>query len=383
MTNKLGAMLATTILAMGLSACSGDDGSDGATGATGAVGAAGPAGPGGAAGEPGTADVLVDLSLIGRYSSGVVGESAAEIVSFDAASKRLFVINAAAVSVDVLDIANPADPKKVATITEAGGSANSVAVFDGIVAVALEAAVKTDNGKVAFYNAATLEKIKEVDVGALPDMLTFTPDGKAVLVANEGEPSEGYTVDPIGSISVIDLRAGVAAATVKTLDFSAFNDQADTLRAAGVRIYGPGASVAQDLEPEYIAVAADGKSAWVSLQEANSAAVLDIADLANPSITRIRSFGLKDHSIIGNELDASDRDSRINIRNWPVKGLYQPDAIASYNFNGKAYYVTANEGDDRNDFIPGEETKRVSALVLDPAVFPDAANLQLATHLVM
>ncbi|WP_411887443.1 choice-of-anchor I family protein [Hydrocarboniphaga effusa] len=369
---KYALSLAAMLFAAGLSACSGDDGSDGATG---------PAGEDGAVGEPGTNSVLIELSLLGRYASGLTGESAAEIVTYDPATKRLFVVNAAEVSIDVLDAANPSAPAKLGSIQSEGGSANSVAVSGGIVAVAIQAGTKTDNGKVEFYNSSSLAKLGEVAVGALPDMLTFTPDGKAVLVANEGEPDAGYAVDPVGSISVIDLRAGVAAATVKTLGFEAYNDRADELRAKGVRIYGPGSSVAQDLEPEYIAISPDGKTAWATLQEANAAAVIDLSDIASPTLVDIRPFGLKDHSIIGNELDASDRDGRINIRNWPVKGLYQPDAIAAYDFNGKTYYVTANEGDDRNDFIPGEETKRVKAAALDATIFPDAATLKLDANL--
>jgi DNA-binding beta-propeller fold protein YncE len=362
---RFGLTLMATTLAVGLGACSGDDG------------AAGPAG------SDGNGDALIELNLIGRYASGLTEESAAEIVAFDAESKRLFVVNAAEVSIDVLDLSNPAAPAKIGKIQSAGGAANSVAVFKGVVAVAIEAPIKTDNGKVEFYDAKTLEKISEIGVGALPDMLTFTPDGKAVLVANEGEPNAGYTVDPVGSISVIDLRDGVTSPKVKTAGFEAYNDQTEALRAQGIRIYGPGATVAQDLEPEYIAVAEDGLSAWVSLQEANAAAVLDLSNLSAPVITRLVPFGTKDHSLPGNELDASDRDGpgngpRIDIRNWPVRGLYQPDAIASYRFNGKNYYVTANEGDDRNDFIPGEETKRLSSgsVVLDTAVFPDAAALK-------
>jgi DNA-binding beta-propeller fold protein YncE len=375
-------MIAATF-ALGLGACSGDDGKDGVDGTNGSPGTPG------TPGTPGLGDVLLDLKPIGRYASGKVEVSAAEIVTYDATTQRLFVVNAADATVDVLDLANPAAPAKIGTIaTTGGGSANSVAVHDGLVAVAVQAESKTDNGTVEFFNASTLAKISEVTVGALPDMLTFAPDGTAVLVANEGEPTADYETDPPGSISVIDLRAGAATPSVVTVGFESFNDQADALRAQGVRIYGPGATVAQDLEPEYIAVAPDGKSAWVTLQEANAAAVLDLADIAAPTVTRIVPFGLKDHSIIGNELDASDRDGpgngpRINLRNWPVKGLYQPDAIAAYDFAGKTYYVTANEGDDRNDFIPGEETRRVSAgaVVLDPAIFPDAATLKQNANL--
>jgi DNA-binding beta-propeller fold protein YncE len=370
MESKRGLVVVALVAASALAACDGDDG---------ATGPQGPQGPGGPAGS---GELLLDLSLIGRYDSGLFDQSAAEIVAHDPQTQRLFVVNSAAAAVDVLNIADPAEPVLLETIDASaeGAGANSVAVFGGVAAVAIEAEAKTDPGKVVFYDTTSLQKIGEAAVGALPDMLTFTPDGSAVLVANEGEPSAGYLVDPVGSVSVIDVRQGFVNPPVATAGFETFNDQADALRAAGVRIYGPGASVAQDLEPEYIAVAADGRSAWVSLQEANAAAVLDLSDLAAPVVSRLVPFGLKDHSVLGNELDASDRDGRISIRNWPVKGIYQPDAIAAYSFNGKTYYVTANEGDDRNDFIPDEETERVRALIdagrLDPEVFADQETLR-------
>jgi hypothetical protein len=369
---KQGLAAAFAVLAVGLSACDGDDGAAGPAGPQGPVGPNGPQGPGG------SGDVVLDLSLIGRYASNVFDEGAAEIVAYDADTQRAFVINASAATVDVLNVADPTAPVLLETIDASaeGAGANSVAVFDGVAAVAIEADPKTDPGKVVFYDTSSLQKLGEADVGALPDMVTFTPDGSAVLVANEGEANEGYTVDPLGSVSVIDVTGGFAAPSVATADFSAFNGDAAALRAAGVRIYGPGATVAQDLELEYIGIAVDGQSAWVALQEANAIGVLDLSDLAAPVFTDILPLGYKDHRILGNELDASDRDGGINIRNWPVLGMYQPDAIASYAFNGKTYYVTANEGDDRNDFIPDEETVRIKDLTLDAEAFPDAATLQ-------
>src|SRR5262245_53478433 len=324
----------------------------------------------------GNSNLQIKLTMLGRYDSGVRGASGAEIVQHDPLSQRLFTVNAQARSVDVISIADPSSPTLVGTLTEALGNANSVAVHQGLVAVAFEAPVKTDLGSVVFYNAQTLEKLATFQVGALPDMLTFTEDGEAVLVANEGEPSVNYTADPVGSVSVIDLRWAEnrlngpelqAVGVVRTADFSAFNAEIDELRAAGVRIYGPGADVAHDLEPEYIAVAHDGQSAWVSLQEANSIGVLDLSDLGAPYFSAILPLGLKDHSLPGNELDASDQDPQgsptQNIRNWPVKGLYEPDAIASYAIKGKSYYVLANEGDDRNDWLEPDETNRVRALI--------------------
>ncbi len=292
--------------------------------------------------------VSLQLVKIGGYASGIFGQSAAEIPAFDPASKRAFVVNAAAGKVDVLDLSDPTKPAKVGELSSAallaGSEINSVAARAGIVAVAIQASPKTDNGRVAFYKASDLSLISHVEVGALPDMLIFTPNGKKVLVANEGEPSDDYQIDPEGSISIIDISK-VSAPTVKTAGFAAFNGQEAALRAKGVRIFGPGANAARDFEPEYIAVSADGKTAWATLQENNALAKLDIA---TATVTDILPLGYKDHGMAGNEIDVSDTDRAANILAWPgVRGLYLPDAMASYKVAGKTYLVTANEGDAR------------------------------------
>ncbi len=61
--------------------------------------------------------------------------------------------------------------------------------------------------------------------------------------------------------------------------------------------YGPGATLAQDLEPEYIAVSHDSKTAWVTLQENNAMAILDIEAGV---FTQLVGLGFKDHSQDGN-----------------------------------------------------------------------------------
>jgi hypothetical protein len=231
----------------------------------------------------------------------------------------------------------------------AGSRVNSVAAQGGIVAVAIEAVPKTNPGRVAFYKASDLSLLSHVEVGALPDMLIFTPDSKTVLVANEGEPSDDYQIDPDGSVSIIDISK-IATPTVKTAGFAAFNGKEAELRAKGVRIFGPGANAAKDFEPEYIAVSADGKTAWAALQENNALAKIDIA---SATVTDILPLGYKDHGVAGNEIDVSDGDGKpalmgIDIRTWSgLKGMYMPDAMASYTVAGKTYLVTANEGDAR------------------------------------
>ena len=290
----------------------------------------------------------LSLEFVGRYSSRVFGESAAEITGYDPASRRAFVVNAQEGSLNVLDMSDPAAPTLLDTLTVGDiandAVVNSVAVQGGLVAVAIESSPKTAPGFAAVYDAATLSLRGSVQVGAQPDMLTFTPDGKYLLVANEGEPSDDYQIDPEGSVSVIDVT-DPDNLQVRTAGFSAFNSQKARLIESGVRVFGPGASVAQDLEPEYITVSEDSTTAWVALQENNALAKVDIA---SATITDILPLGYKDHGVEGQGLDASDENGEIDIRTWPgVFGMYHPDAIASFTHNGETYILTANEGDAR------------------------------------
>ena len=323
----------------------------------------------------------ISLSLLGRYESGVFAQGAAEIPAFDAASKRAFVVNAKKGMLDVLDLTDPAKPKLIGEIDAktivAGAEVNSVAVYNGIVAVAVQAPNKTDNGFAAFYKASDLSLISYVAVGALPDMITFSPDGKTVLVSNEAEPSLDYQTDPEGSVSVINI-SDISKPVAKVADFKEWNSKRAELLAKGVRLFGPNASVVQDLEPEYITVSKDNKTAWVTLQENNALAKIDIA---TATVLDIVALGYKDHGLEANALDASDLDSAdeksgaINIKPWAgVRGMYMPDSIGNYQADGKTFLVTANEGDarewfgDEEGYFKGEakgfvETFRVKHLV--------------------
>ncbi len=490
--------------------------------------------------------------------AGTVELEGAEISAYDSGTQRIFVTgeagenNAFNIAQDspilqAVDVSDPSNPTVIGQIdlSSYGAGVQSVAVNNGVVAVAVSAETSTEPGKVVFFNASDYSELSQVEVGVLPDMLTFTPDGMKVLVANEGEPNDDYTVDPEGSISIIDV-SDISTPTVTTADFTAFNGQEDTLRSEGVRIFGKKAdgtmsSAAEDFEPEYIAVSADGTAAFVALQENNAFAVLDIA---SATVTDILPLGFKDWSganptlkpfkatfegsqevtpntstaagsallqlnqagdalsytmtiegldfgelaggeaqttdtgddvtgihfhnaargeggsvvfgIVGPEQDTDDRtisinddgsttisgvwettdteasesltnfvadlqaantdedvdlyfnihteefpmgeirgqvmgasveldasnrdgdgDGEINFANYPILGMYQPDAIASYEANGETYYVTANEGDAR-DYDGFSEEVRVGddEIILDPTAFPDAATLQ-------
>ncbi|MDD3444255.1 MAG: choice-of-anchor I family protein [Zavarzinia sp.] len=308
----------------------------------------------------------IGATLLGVADSGS-GEAGSEVSAYDVATMRLFVTNGAEQRIDVFDLSDPQSPTRIGEmdlshLTDFGG-VTSVATKNGLVAVAVPNSDGTANGQIALYDTAG-NFLASFEAGALPDMVTFSPDGTKILSANEGEPvDEG---DPKGSVTVVDISAGVDHAVVTQVGFTAFDGMEDALRADGVRIF-EGKTFSDDVEPEYITVSADGKTAFVTLQEANSVAVLD---LTTNTITDILPLGTIDHSIDGSGFDASDRDDAINIATHPVLGMFMPDAIANYTVAGQTYFVTANEGDDRG------ENERVKDLELDPTAFPDADELQ-------
>jgi hypothetical protein len=484
---------------------------------------------------------LVDLNVIGTYKTGIFDESAVEITAYDAANQILYTVNGDAGTVDVFDITDPTSPIKIDSVdvSSYGDNPNSVAFSNGIIGVVVEADDFDAKGQAVFFDDQR-NFLAAVEVGVLPDMITFTPDGSKAIVANEGEPDDDYTADPMGTISIIDLTGGAAnlsQANVTTLDFTSFNanyhpavrnfgpvanffedfettaDSLDNLifkmpsgtvswyyddfggdhfaevsgfnstgptvgwlitpaqnltgldsayfsfysaksfsggdfdvlistdydesvntdpatatwdtitpqfalspgsytdtfsgkfslenylsdrvslafyyrggpgggnstlwQIDDIRFEGTQPRLSQNLEPEYVTVSPDNSTAFVACQENNALAVVD---LSSNSITALLPLGFKDWSTGNNRMDASNRSSAINIRNWPVKGMYQPDAIKAFEVGGTLYLATANEGDAR-DYDAYSEEERVEDLTLDPTAFPNAANLQMEDSL--
>jgi len=294
------------------------------------------------------------LKYIGRWNS-TSGVGGAEISAYDPASQRLFVTNGATNQIDIVNISNPRKPIKVTSIDLAAKGVTgvqSVAVKDGLVAVAATMAKAQYNGRIFFANIDGVLQANVADgveVGALPDHVSFTPDGNYVLVAGEGEPSSYCTdattlfdtQDPLGTVSIIDV-SGVKP-VAKTLDFKNFAERAGAIVFQGGRIFGPKSSVAQDLEPEYITSSADSKYAYVTLQENNAIATVD---LGSKEIIQISGLGYKSFNSDGKGLDAL-ADGTALIAKQNVMGMYQPDAIATLTANDTTYLVTANEGDAR------------------------------------
>jgi hypothetical protein len=320
----------------------------------------------------------LDIAVI-----GTLGLAGAEISAFDPGSRQLFVTSDG--GLQVVDLSDPSAPALVTTLDFTAEPFNlgstditSVAVRGGVVAVSVLASDKAAPGKVVLMDAASGDLLGIVDVGVHPDSLVFTPDGTKILVANEGEYLDDGTPGGKGSVSVIDISGGTGSATVRTAGFTAFDGQEEALRAAGLRIF-EGNSLSDDVEPEYVAVSADGSKAMVTLQEANAVAILDIA---TATFTDIVPLGSKDFSTL--LADFSDRDGpggtgMMNlVAGKPVSGLYMPDAIDAYEAGGQTFYVIANEGDDRDDFISPNETIRVgdAAYDLDDTAFPNEAALK-------
>lgn len=326
-----------------------------------------------------TVDAYESLDVEWVSNILVDDNGSAEIVAFDEGSQRLFVMNSTGLRLHIYDFSDPEVISEVSTVNleNYGPAATSVAVKEGLVATAHDGATGQP-GQVVLFDVDG-NYIAQAEVGFLPDMVTFSHDGSFLLVSNEGEPNADYSEDPEGSVSRINLPEDPSALTngdVVHMNFNAFDDQIEDLIASGVRIFGLNATVSRDMEPEFITLSPDDTKAWVSLQENNAIAVVD---LVNNVITEIQPLGTIDHSQPGFELDISDRNDSVFFANWPVRGMFMPDALAYYTFEGQGYIVTANEGDQR-EYGEIDEDKELSDLNLDGDAYPFADILE-ADHL--
>ncbi|AGP78910.1 alkaline phosphatase [Alteromonas mediterranea 615] len=380
--NKFKYGLLAFLVSAALTGC-GLDGDDGAQGETGAQG------PQGEQGEPGTdgsdgndASIGIAMDIVGRAFLG--NQTAAEIVQYHAETSTIYATNGETNTIAIIDAsgvssATMADPINTTSLAPttialpadingvALGSLTSIAISGDLMAVAVPAAVKTDNGFVLFYNGLDSSApafLDSVEVGALPDMVTFTPDGGKVLVANEGEPSDDYTVDPDGSVSVINILAsGEPEETGTTVGFSALNGSEADLMAQGMMFPNPAgrtingtaitSSVAKDLEPEYITATND--VAYISLQENNGLAILDLEELT------IDVVGLGTKSWAGLNIDIQE-DGSVSFGQYTgLYGVYQPDTIANFTWKDATFIVTANEGDAREYFFDAADEAACTA----------------------
>lgn len=376
MLNK--SIIALSLLSL-LTGCSldGDDGQDGVQGVQGTAGNNG---------ENGTNEnSALNINLIGRAVLNAQSpEGAAEIVAYQASKKWIYAINSSGdeavvniIPTDTFDTAALVkDNEGIVTATNLAsaitlslnentpGDANSIAIDanNQLLAVAMAATSVGEAGQIAFYNISgdTPVFIKNVTVGALPDMVAFSHDGAKVVVANEGEPNGDYSIDPEGTISIIDITNGTIADNALSINFQDYNNQQSELEAQGLVFANPtgrtingnliNTTVAMDLEPEYVSISKDNKYAYVSIQENNGLAIINLED----NSLELKGLGFKDWSNL--QFDASDKDGGVNFKSYPgLYGMYQPDTIASFSWKGANFIVSANEGDAREYFFDASD----------------------------
>lgn len=302
-------------------------------------------------------EATLTFTKVWTYGPTTPGQ-VSEIPAFDPRTNTIWVVGI--VGVDVVD----ADTGTLVAHIDVTphGAVNSVAIHNGLAALAIEAPSmspacqscdRRNPGKVLFYDTRTREQSgDEVGVGSLPDMLTFTHDGSKLLVVNEATPNRTadaayQSVDPAGSVSIIDMETR----DVETATFQGVPISGSFLRLP--------AATGMDFEPEYLAINHDDTTAFVTLQEANGIAVLD---LATSQFTEVIGLGAKDFSLPGNEIDAIENDGKVVFQPVAAKGLYMPDSIATYKWKGETYLVMANEGDFREDNVDRTTTGAAAPL---------------------
>lgn len=307
----------------------------------------------------------LNITHKGRYTSGAdFGNGGTEIVKYNPKNGYAYSVNGDKEALDIIDVKHPGKDGAINLVKRIylqdngieAGDLTSVTVHPSgdYVAVSAPAVDKTKPGHVVFYGSNG-DYINNVTVGSLPDMVTFSKDSKYLLVANEGEPSDDYTVNPPGSVSVIDVTGGPANVTVNNVRTAMFTKE----HQEGIRALGPNAEDAYlNIEPEYIAVDSQSKYAYVTLQEVSAIAKVDIV---KGQIVQVKGLPYKDHSLAQNAMDVSDEDGKSELRRVPVLGLLQPDGIDTYDYNGETYLLIANEGDSQ-DYEGYSEEKRVKKL---------------------
>ncbi|MEH7384846.1 choice-of-anchor I family protein [Bacillus sp. JJ1521] len=324
------------------------------------------------------------VKKIAGYSIGLTNEDGgvAEIVKYNSANKKFYVINGHGQTIDIVSLKDLTSTDTVQELkkeksiniadvvnsdTFAYGDLTSIDINSSkdVIVAAVQDADYSKNGKIVVMNPEG-EIQKTFDAGVQPDMVKITSNGKYILSANEGEPREGLNGDdPKGSITIVDTTSG----KVKHLTF---DDTSVIDNDVHIRNNGTKADASKDFEPEYIAISKDGKKAYVSLQENNAIATIDIK---KGKVLSVKSLGYKDHSLSGNELDAA-RNDKIEIERLPILGSYMPDGIAHVTIRGIDYLITANEGDatewpeDDSDFINVAEFKDVKdSITLNTSLF--------------
>lgn len=340
--------------------------------------------------EPATAVLLGSLKLSPDPNAVATEQYQSEISTSVRVGEKLYILSSGGgSSLQISEATDPTAPVLRQRFDLGAFTSQSVASHGNLVAVALAPEDYSSSGAkgvVRFFrldDAGELGLIRDVEVGYLPDSIAFSKvkgDRVTLVVANEGEPIDGYDLDPsrdpVGSIGLITVTSP-AAETIqfdyKDLDF------ADVVLPAGIRLSGPESfDEAATLEPEYVTI--HRGHAYVTLQENNGIAKVD---LASQQIEAVFAAGSVDYS--RQLVDLSDQDGAVPVdgtlptaivapkQGQLYEGLRMPDGIDGFRVKGKDYLVIANEGDAREygdylDEARGEGSDRVKRLSDDTTV---------------
>lgn len=311
------------------------------------------------------------------YKTGIFDGASTQVLAYDRTTFTLYSTNKSTNEVDIILYKNLLKPQTLGhiDISPYAGEVNSVAVHFGIVAVVASSVVPQSPGKLLFFDKDGLF-LGQFEVGASPQQVVFTYGGNRVLVAGAGEPSDDYTGDPWGSISMLDISPGFGNVSQSDMQTIYFDKLDTTAYDPMVRVFGNSGkqTPSQDLEPESMVVNSDYTKAYVMLQENNA---MGIIDLSTFTVDTVIGLGYKDFTSIG--IDVSDSNQVIDIKPRDnLFGMYQPDGSAIYKVNGKEYILTANEGAPR-EYSGYSEVGRIKDFPLNTAYFPSWPGYQSDT----
>lgn len=277
--------------------------------------------------------------------SDVPGAGAAENLDVNEATKLAYVANDDSGSIDMYDVSKmmPRAVKSYKVNVPYKPTSVSVCESRGLVAASLtNDADEAAPGRVLVMdrNLTVLRLVMRKEC-VLPDDVKWTADCKFLVAACEGEGA-----DVPGGVMVADYRGpgGMWYRGVRFASFAPYDGLVNILIQNGVRLV-ESMKPSVDLEPEYVATV--GHHAYVTVQENNAIAVVDLAEAA---ITELKPLGFINRFKPGFSLDTSDKDGRVNLRNYRyLYGMPQPDTIKTYvAADGKTYLIYANEGDAKD-----------------------------------
>ena len=279
------------------------------------------------------------LIAVSTYDTGLA-ENGAEIISVRH-TDGLAVLTNIAGSVDVLDLSNPAEPRRVrrVPIDTASGTPNSAAIHPHhnyfLVVIGRSGAI----GTVAAFRLSDGVLLGSATVGIQPDSIAIAPNGQYAVVANEAEAVNVGLNGGDGSISIVDLtgfngvRPGALDVTNVSLPSAAGLPGFSTGRADDIgRV--PITNAPATLEPESVAFSDDSRFVYVTLQENNGVVRLEAQSGA------LTYFGLGPISHLA-DLTVDGSYSPVEMLN----AFREPDGIA-VDLSGR-FFVTADEGDTR------------------------------------